>query len=78
MPVILSLSKDKTVIFIHGCFCYGDNNCRYFVVPKTRTNWWLNKINTNKANDLKAIKSLKKRKLENYDCMGMPVKTGEG
>ena len=56
----LVLPKYKTVIFIHGCFWHGHDNCKYFVMPKTRTEWWLNKINTNKANDTKAIKALKK------------------
>jgi DNA mismatch endonuclease (patch repair protein) len=47
----LVLSKYKTAIFIHGCFWHGHQNCRYFVVPKTRTEWWLNKITNNKAKD---------------------------
>ena len=47
----LVLPKYKTVIFVHGCFFHGHDNCRYFVVPKTRTDWWLNKINTNKRHD---------------------------
>ena len=54
------LPKYKTVIFVHGCFWHGHKNCRYFVVPKTRTQWWLNKINSNKANDTKAVKALRK------------------
>jgi DNA mismatch endonuclease, patch repair protein len=54
------LTKYKTVIFVHGCFWHGHKNCRYFVVPKTRTQWWLNKINSNIANDEKAVKALKK------------------
>jgi len=54
------LPKYKTVIFIHGCFWHGHKDCKYFVVPKTRTEWWLNKINGNVANDKKAITSLKK------------------
>jgi DNA mismatch endonuclease Vsr len=54
------LPKYKTVIFVHGCFWHGHQGCKYFVVPKTRTNWWLNKINGNIANDTKAIKALKK------------------
>ena len=37
------LPKYKTVIFVHGCFWHGHNNCKYFVVPKTRTEWRLNK-----------------------------------
>ncbi|MES1216480.1 MAG: very short patch repair endonuclease [Bacteroidota bacterium] len=56
----LVLPKYKTVIFIHGCFWHGHDNCKYYVVPKTRTEWWLNKIYNNKANDAKAIKALRK------------------
>ena len=29
------------------------------MVPKTRTEWWLNKINGNIDNDKKAVKALK-------------------
>jgi DNA mismatch endonuclease (patch repair protein) len=47
------LLKYKTVIFIHGCFWHGHENCKKYVVPKTRTEWWLQKINRNKANDVK-------------------------
>lgn len=54
------LPKYKTVIFIHGCFWHGHANCKYFVVPKTRTEWWINKINGNKTNDAKALKALQK------------------
>ena len=53
------LPKHKTIIFIHGCFWHGHKKCKYYVVPKTRTEWWLNKINSNKANDAKAVKALK-------------------
>ena len=49
------LPKYKTVIFIHGCFWHKHENCKYFVVPKTRTEWWMNKINGNVDNDNKAI-----------------------
>lgn len=48
------LTKYKTVIFVHGCFWHGHEGCKYFVVPKTRTEWWLNKINHNIENDKKA------------------------
>lgn len=54
------LPKYKAVIFVNGCFWHGHEGCKYFIVPKTRTEWWLNKINGNIANDLKAIKALKK------------------
>jgi len=53
------LPKHKTVIFIHGCFWHGHEGCKYYVVPKTRTEWWLNKLGTNVANDVYAEKLLR-------------------
>ena len=53
------LPKYKTVIFIHGCFWHGHEGCKYFVVPKTRTEWWLHKIGTNATNDSNAETHLK-------------------
>lgn len=47
----LVFPKLKTVIFVHGCFWHGHEGCRYFVLPKTRTKWWLAKINGNKQRD---------------------------
>lgn len=52
------LPKYKTVIFVHGCFWHGHENCRYFVPPKTKTEWWMNKINGNIENDFKKRKML--------------------
>jgi len=52
------LPKYKIVIFINGCFWHGHSSCKYYKVPKTRTEWWLNKINTNINNDIKATKNL--------------------
>lgn len=45
------LPKYKTVIFVHGCFWHGHENCKYAQLPKTRTEWWRNKIAINRAND---------------------------
>jgi DNA mismatch endonuclease (patch repair protein) len=53
------LPKYKTVIFIHGCFWHGHEGCKYYVVPKTRTEWWLNKINGNINNDSAAENNLR-------------------
>ena len=52
------LPKYKTVIFVNGCFWHGHEGCKYYVVPKTRTEWWLNKINTTIANDKKVVSAL--------------------
>lgn len=46
----LVFPKYKAVIFVHGCFWHG-HNCRYFKVPQTRTEFWLQKIGQNKLRD---------------------------
>ena len=53
------LPKYKTVIFVNGCFWHGHKGCRYFVVPKTNTEFWVNKINTNIERDENKYKTLK-------------------
>ena len=71
------LPKYKTLIFVHGCFWHGHKTCKYFVIPKTRTEWWLNKINGNIANDAKVAKALKKEgwKIINlWECQLKPAK----
>jgi DNA mismatch endonuclease (patch repair protein) len=45
------LPKYKAVVFINGCFWHAHEGCKYYVIPKTRTEWWLNKLNTNKQKD---------------------------
>jgi DNA mismatch endonuclease, patch repair protein len=52
------LKKYKTAIFVHGCFWHGHEGCRYYVIPKTRTEWWQNKIEGNRSRDIKNIKAL--------------------
>lgn len=47
----LILPKYKTIIFINGCFWHGHENCKYYVIPKTRTEWWIDKINRTKQRD---------------------------
>lgn len=54
------LPKYKTVILVHGCFWHGHENCKYFVIPKSKTEWWLAKINRNKENDKKSTLNLEK------------------
>lgn len=76
----LVLPKYKKVIFIHGCFWHGHEGCRYFIIPKTRTEWWTTKIDKNKSNDMKAITSLLKEGWEVitvWECDLKPVKREE-
>ena len=48
------LPKYKTAIFVNGCFWHGHQNCKYFVPPKTRTQWWLQKITNTQKRDRQA------------------------
>ncbi len=54
------LPKYKTVIFIHGCFWHGHKEGLCYIIPKTRTAWWVAKINRNKENETKYFSFLKK------------------
>lgn len=51
------LPKYKAVIFVHGCFWHG-HDCRYFKVPKTRTEFWLQKIDGNRIRDQQQLPRL--------------------
>ena len=65
------LSKYKTAIFVHGCFWHGHADCKYYIVPKTRTEWWVKKIDKNKTNDLVAeinIKMLGWKVINIWEC----------
>lgn len=46
------LHKYRTVIFINGCFWHGHEDCRYFVLPKSNTQYWQQKIERNKERDV--------------------------
>lgn len=60
------LAKYKTVIFIHGCFWHRHEGCKEATVPKTRTDFWLEKFSKNIQNDDKSYKLLKE---ENWNVI---------
>lgn len=73
----LTLSKYRTVIFVNGCFWHGHRGCKYFVMPKTRTEWWSNKIEETKKRDSKAIKDLEElgwKSIVIWECELKPKK----
>lgn len=51
------LPKYRSVIFVHGCFWHG-HGCKYFKLPKTRPDFWLAKIEANRARDARDIEKL--------------------
>jgi len=51
------LRKYRAVVFIHGCFWHR-HECHLFKWPKTRPEFWKNKINRNHENDIKTLHEL--------------------
>ena len=51
------LSKYRAVILVHGCFWHG-HGCHMFKVPASRTEFWLEKICSNRKRDLRDVKEL--------------------
>ena len=47
------MRKYRTAIFVNGCFWHGHEGCKQFVLPKTNTAFWRNKIEYNRARDQK-------------------------
>lgn len=47
------LAKYRTCIFVNGCFWHGHEGCGKFVIPKSNTDFWVEKIRNNRERDLK-------------------------
>ena len=45
------MKKYGTVIFVHGCFWHGHENCHLFRLPKSRPEFWGLKIEGNHLRD---------------------------
>lgn len=56
----LVLKKLRAVVFVHGCFWHSHIGCRFFVIPKTRTEWWRGKLKKNAQRDFDNACKLKK------------------
>jgi len=52
------LPRHKKVIFVHGCFWHGHENCKRSKRPTTNEQFWNEKINHNIERDLKVISDL--------------------
>jgi DNA mismatch endonuclease (patch repair protein) len=48
----------KKVIFVHGCFWHG-HECKLGRMPKSRIEFWSNKIASNRARDTKVLEQLR-------------------
>jgi DNA mismatch endonuclease (patch repair protein) len=55
----LSNKSKKFAIFVNGCFWHQHKGCDKNRMPKTRTDWWVEKINSNVKRDELNINKLK-------------------
>lgn len=65
------LKKHKTVIFVHGCFWHQHKGCKYAAMPKTRREFWRQKLAGNVTRDRRNRKALEKlgwRVLVVWEC----------
>lgn len=52
----LVLKKYFAVIFVHGCFWHGHENCSRFRFPRTNQPFWYKKITRNRERDAANMK----------------------
>ena len=55
------LPKYHTVILVHGCFWHGHPGCKHHRIPKSRTEWWTAKIESNRRRDERNLAELEAR-----------------
>lgn len=73
-------SRKKVAIFINGCFWHGHDNCNYFKLPKTRTEWWREKIKKTKDRDKNHVSQLQAEEwtcLTVWECQLKPIQRQE-
>ena len=61
----------KIVVFVNGCFWHGHEGCKDFSIPKTRSDFWQEKIGKNISRDKKNYEILKNegwRVLRIWEC----------
>ena len=83
------LPKWRTAVFVNGCYWHGHKKCDLFRLPKSRTEFWKEKIEGNRDRDRRNYSALlkkgwktvviwecaisKKRRLSKHDFAGLLV-----
>jgi DNA mismatch endonuclease (patch repair protein) len=65
------LPRRRIAVFVHGCFWHRHKDCSNSVLPKTRPEFWLAKLNGNVERDARnaaALKGLGWRVLTIWEC----------
>ena len=56
-PDIVMTSR-KTVVLVHGCFWHRHQNCRYATTPKSNSEFWQRKFQSNVERDVRQFIAL--------------------
>jgi len=56
------LPSKRAVIFVHGCFWHRHARCRLARLPKSRLDFWVPKLEANRARDVRNIRKLRRAK----------------
>jgi DNA mismatch endonuclease, patch repair protein len=54
----LVFARRKTALFVHGCYWHRHTGCKYAYTPKSNIEFWLNKLQTNVARDVRVRREL--------------------
>lgn len=71
------LPKHHAAIFVHGCFWHQHTGCKYAVMPKTNTDFWQKKLDSNVARDAQNIAKLTALGWKNIVIWECEIKTPE-
>ena len=50
----------RKVVFVNGCFWHGHEDCPRASLPKTRLEYWRDRISVNRERDVRSIAALEK------------------
>jgi DNA mismatch endonuclease (patch repair protein) len=51
----------KKIIFVHGCFWHAHPHCHNNRMPKSRTEFWIPKLQRNRKRDVVNLRNLRRR-----------------
>jgi DNA mismatch endonuclease, patch repair protein len=71
-PDIVFPGKRK-IILLHGCFWHG-HDCRPKIRPNSNIEYWIPKIEGNKAHDIRNIAAFARRRLASSRFVGVQIK----
>lgn len=59
----LYFTKQRTAVFIHGCFWHRHYNCKIAYTPKSNIEFWTNKFQSNITRDKEVTRLLREKEI---------------